>query len=301
MTLEDWGWSPHFARLLQDGEQAGRVLATSRGRCRLGTPAGECDAVVSGRAAANAERPVAGDWVVWEGPRVMRVLPRRSQLSRKAAGTRTDLQVLAANVDVCFLISGLDGDLNLRRLDRYLVMTRRAGIEPVVVLNKTDLALDLPGAMAGVRRAAPGVPAVAVSAARGDPTAALELFRPLLTAMKQRNQFEPFMSNAIGDDVGRVRNHQLARTHYTTWPAHLRLGLEKINCVENALRHECRILFGILGDVLAQRNQVLNCLSRPDDFHRGALVSPRLPQVFNQVETFSCETVFPASISAIPV
>lgn len=103
----------------------------------------------------------------------MRVLPRRSQLSRKAPGTRTEVQVLAANVDVCFLVSGLDGDLNLHRLDRYLLMTRRAGIEPVVVLNKTDLAPDLAGAMAEVKRAAPGVPAVAVSAAHGDPAAAL--------------------------------------------------------------------------------------------------------------------------------
>jgi ribosome biogenesis GTPase len=173
MTLEDWGWSSDFARFLADGEQAGRVLAVSHGLCRVGTPAGECDAAMSGRVAASTVKPVAGDWVACEGPRVARVLPRRSQLSRKAPGTRVEMQVLAANVDVCFLVCGLDGDLNLRRLDRYLLMTKRAGIEPVVVLNKTDLASDLPGVMTAVRNAAPGVPSVAVSAAHGDPGAVL--------------------------------------------------------------------------------------------------------------------------------
>ena len=101
------------------------------------------------------------------------VLPRRTRLSRKVAGTRSDEQVVAANVDTVFLVMGLDGDFNLRRLERFLVMVSESGAAPAVLLNKTDVATTLAERRAEVEGAAPGVPVLLLSARSGDGLAAL--------------------------------------------------------------------------------------------------------------------------------
>jgi ribosome biogenesis GTPase len=101
-------------------------------------------------------------------PVVREVLPRRTKLSRKVAGQRTEEQVMAANVDTVFLVMGLDGDFNLRRLERLAMVAHQSGAEPVAVLTKADL-VD-----AGERErrrdeaagVAPGVPVFAVSSPR---------------------------------------------------------------------------------------------------------------------------------------
>ncbi|MEA2026499.1 MAG: ribosome small subunit-dependent GTPase A, partial [Chloroflexota bacterium] len=76
-------------------------------------------------------------------------------------------QMLAANVDVAFLVSGLDHDLNLRRIERYLVLALDGGVTPVVVLNKVDIALDLPHAVSAVHAVAAGIRVVVSSALDG--------------------------------------------------------------------------------------------------------------------------------------
>jgi ribosome biogenesis GTPase len=76
--------------------------------------------------------------------------------------------VLAANVDVAFLVAGLDDDFNLRRLERYLAVAWSSGVTPVIVLNKADVALDLEGRLVAVGAIAPGVPIVVLSALTGD-------------------------------------------------------------------------------------------------------------------------------------
>ena len=76
------------------------------------------------------------------------VLPRRSWFSRKVAGELTEEQVVAANIDTVFVVMGLDGDYNPRRLERYLLLAHESGAAPVVLLSKADLAADLAGAMA---------------------------------------------------------------------------------------------------------------------------------------------------------
>jgi ribosome biogenesis GTPase len=126
---------------------AGRVVASSRGWCRVACAAGERDAVLSGAmlATGSAARPVTGDWVALEPDtgRIRAVLDRRTCVSRKKAGKATEAQTIAANVDVLFLVMGLDGDYNPRRLERYLLLATESGAEPVVVLNKSDLCDDL--------------------------------------------------------------------------------------------------------------------------------------------------------------
>lgn len=78
------------------------------------------------------------------------LLPRTSCLVRKVAGLRADEQVLAANVDTLFLVSGLDQDFNLRRIERYLALAWGSDANPVIVLNKADLCADVEAAIAGV-------------------------------------------------------------------------------------------------------------------------------------------------------
>jgi ribosome biogenesis GTPase len=103
------------------------------------------------------------------------VLPRRSAFvrsaadaSRRTAGNLADEQVIASNVDIAFLVAGLDGDFNLRRLERYLAVAWSSGVTPVVVLNKADVARDLEERLLAVEGVAPGVPVVVLSALTGD-------------------------------------------------------------------------------------------------------------------------------------
>src|SRR6185503_13103556 len=117
-----------------------------------------------------ADFPAVGDWVALETPetggdaRIRAVLPRASRFSRRAAGNPTEEQVVAANVDVVFLVSGLDGDFNPRRIERYLVTAWESGASPVILLNKADLVDDAATSVAEVGGLAAGVPVHAVSA-----------------------------------------------------------------------------------------------------------------------------------------
>ncbi|WP_025699896.1 GTPase RsgA, partial [Paenibacillus durus] len=118
---------------------------------------------------ASGDYPAIGDWTavkIAEGGQVIihGVLPRRSMISRKAAGTQPKEQIVAANVDTLFLVSALNDDYNLRRMERYLIMAWNSGASPVILLTKADLCDD-PGAnIAEMEMAAPGVPVHAVSA-----------------------------------------------------------------------------------------------------------------------------------------
>ena len=93
--------------------------------------------------------PAVGDWVAIEpaaegaDARIRAVLPRSSRFSRRAAGDLTEEQIVAANIDTVFLVSGLDGDFNPRRIERYLVVAWDSGATPVIVLNKADLVDDI--------------------------------------------------------------------------------------------------------------------------------------------------------------
>jgi ribosome biogenesis GTPase / thiamine phosphate phosphatase len=90
------------------------------------------------------------------------------------AGDVTAEQVLAANVDTLFLVAGLDGDFNLRRLERALVLAWDSGAEPVLVLSKADLCSDVDGRVREVQALAPAASIVAVSAREGSGLEALD-------------------------------------------------------------------------------------------------------------------------------
>jgi ribosome biogenesis GTPase len=167
-----------FAPFAAQGLVPGRVVAGHTGLLRVRTEEGEELAGLAGRLRHEArgpeERPAVGDWVALR-PRqpghravVQAVLPRRTAFVRRAPGKRDVAQVLAANVDTVFLVTGLDGDYSPRRIERALVLAWESGALPVVVLNKVDVCDDVPARRAEVEAVAPGVPVLAIAAKRGE-------------------------------------------------------------------------------------------------------------------------------------
>src|SRR5947208_288402 len=145
---------PNFDSYAARGLVLARVITSQRDQYRLAAGTQELSGEPAGtlwhRSPTRAAMPVVGDWVaariVAEGQAIVEaVLPRRTLFSRRAAGRREDEQPIAANIDVVFLVCGLDGDFNLRRLERYLALTAESGASPVIVLNKSDACADLAG------------------------------------------------------------------------------------------------------------------------------------------------------------
>jgi ribosome biogenesis GTPase len=175
--LAGLGWSPFFeqsfAALGTDGLSPARVVREERERYLVWGELGEMAAEVPGRfryeATDESRFPAVGDWVAVKalGPdraQIVAVLPRRSAISRKVAGTRTSEQVLAANVDTVLLVAGLDQEFNPRRIERYVAAMLRSGAAPVIVLNKTDLCPDFAARTAELRAVADRIPLHSVSA-----------------------------------------------------------------------------------------------------------------------------------------
>ncbi|HEX5450679.1 MAG TPA: ribosome small subunit-dependent GTPase A [Gaiellaceae bacterium] len=139
----DDGWNAAFAEHRAAGLAPARVAAQHRGAYDLLGEAGEIRAPAAAHLARNDALPAVGDWVGIADGFVEAVLPRRTHISRKEVFDVVREQVLAANIDVAFLVQGLPHDYNLRRLERYLAMAWESGAQPVVVLTKTDLVDDV--------------------------------------------------------------------------------------------------------------------------------------------------------------
>ena len=181
-TLATLGWSSAldaaFAGHAAQDRRPGRVVVEERGLVRVVTPAGESVASLAGRLRHEADLdpavdlPAVGDWVALAGdagaPVVQAVLPRHSAIVRRAPSDHArPTQVLAANVDVAFLVASLNRDFNLRRLERYLAVAWESGATPVVLLSKADLADDPAGMTLAAEAVAPGVDVIAVSSVTG--------------------------------------------------------------------------------------------------------------------------------------
>jgi ribosome biogenesis GTPase / thiamine phosphate phosphatase len=178
MDLEHFGWNDFFAEnfrsFAERGYSVGRVYLENRRSFWLYSEFGEIKADVSGkmtyRADSRADFPAVGDWVVFRVREdqskavIHAVLPRKSKFSRKVPGSSIEEQIVATNIDTVMLVSGLDNDFNLRRIERYLVMVSASGAVPVIVLNKADLCAELDLRLAEVTRIAPNVPVIIISA-----------------------------------------------------------------------------------------------------------------------------------------
>lgn len=170
-------WAAAFAPHAEQGLQPARIALEHQHIYRIADAEGERLARVRGRMRHQAEAreafPAVGDWVAVQRQAdgeaaIEAVLPRRSRFSRKVAGQLTQEQVVAANIDIVFLVSGLDGDFNVRRIERYLTTTLDGGARPVILLNKADLRTDdLDVVIRETEAVASGAPVHAVSTKSG--------------------------------------------------------------------------------------------------------------------------------------
>lgn len=139
LSLSDLGWSSHFAaqHAADPSCQPFRIAAVHRDRLIGLSPDGESPLLSPDNPTGNY---AVGDWVLADdNNRVRHLLERRSLLQRRAAGTGASAQLIAANVDVLFIISSCNADFSLPRLERYLALAHQAGSYPVIVLTKADI------------------------------------------------------------------------------------------------------------------------------------------------------------------
>ncbi len=240
MNLDELGWDAffqqQFARVGQEGLAPARIVREGQHIYVARNEEGDWLAEVTGEfryhAGDRSAFPVTGDWVGLvarpaEGRATIRLrLDRRTTLSRKVVGSLTEEQVIAANVDVVFLVNGLDGgrNFNLRRLEREMAMVWESGASPVVVLNKADLADDVAALMEKARAVAPVVPVLAVSAVQH---LGLEELRSYLSGGKTGILLGPsgvgktsLINALLGDEarkVGTVRSDDRRGRHTTTY------------------------------------------------------------------------------------
>ena len=175
--LITYGWgealAAEFSAYLEQGLRPGRIIAEERGGYDIALDDGLHAGALAGKFRRSGQPfPAVGDWVAVKnaggGPlQVSAVLPRRSCLTRKEAGDKTREQVIAANVDTVFLVTSLNADFNVRRIERYLTAIWESGAQPVLLLSKLDCAEDAAGMCAAAEAASPGVPVHAVSALSG--------------------------------------------------------------------------------------------------------------------------------------
>ncbi|MGM0446523.1 MAG: GTPase RsgA, partial [Bacillota bacterium] len=133
---------------IDDLESLGRVVGQYRDLYKIYTNDGEIIATLSGSSYHNSNKsefPVVGDWVKYERYNedsngiINKVYERKSVLSRKQAGKKEEEQIIAANIDIIFIVTSLNHDFNPRRLERYLTIAWDSGAKPIIILNKSDL------------------------------------------------------------------------------------------------------------------------------------------------------------------
>ena len=189
-TLTQLGWNHHFSQYFSaepsSGFEAGRIAVENKNNYVILSTHGVLQGEVSGKlqytSQTEAELPKVGDWVVMQvfdqQAIIHEVLPRQTKFTRGAAGKANEEQIVATNIDALLIVQSVDGNYNLRRLERYLVMAYEGKIEPVIVLSKVDLANDLPQKLQEVSTVAPGVPLLAVSNQTAQGYEALESWLP---------------------------------------------------------------------------------------------------------------------------
>jgi ribosome biogenesis GTPase len=221
-----------------EGRQLARVVAQHRAGYELHDGEQLFGAQPAGhflkRSLDPAERPAVGDFVEIEPgkpPHIVKVQPRRTVLSRAAAGERYERQIIATNIDYVLVLTGLDGDFNPSRIERYLSLTEGSGAQPVVLLSKLDTREDADELLANLRgRLPPGTP---IHAINGKDPASVAVLLPYLqpgdsaVLVGSSGAGKSTLTNTL---LGRermatsaVRHHDSRGRHTTTYRALLQL------------------------------------------------------------------------------
>lgn len=229
VTLDRLGWSACYSQQLTlEDLNAGfpaRVCSVQRGQLTVLCERGSLDVVVPPRLVASDAAIAIGDWLLveHEAPRVLRVLERRSLISRLAAGLEQRTQAIAANIDTLFVVTSCNDDFNLSRLERYFTIARHARVEPVIVLTKADLSADAESFAIQARSIAGHIQVLALNATEH---AAADALEPWLG----RGQTVAFVgSSGVGkstlvnallstqaQSTGAIREHDAKGRHTTT-------------------------------------------------------------------------------------
>jgi ribosome biogenesis GTPase len=157
VNLEELGYSDWYRDSLRNSAKSdtkvARIIAVDRDRYMIGSEFGSIPAELTGKlsycAVTAEDMPCVGDWVLVDyhdqnaHAIVYEILPRKTILRRRSSGAPVDYQLIAANIDVAFIVQSCDVDYNLNRLDRYIVMTKDGGIDSILLLTKSDLVEDL--------------------------------------------------------------------------------------------------------------------------------------------------------------
>jgi ribosome biogenesis GTPase len=193
-SLRELGWNSFFVEQVSKKDlqefTIARVAIEFKNHYLLYSELGELHAEPAGKLLYTtpdaSELPKVGDWVLivpYDGNKavIQTVLKRKTCLSRNAAGRAQEEQVIAANLDLLFIVQGLDDDFNINRLERYLSIVE-VGIKPVIVLNKADVCRDIESKISAVHHRLPHVPVINICALDG-PVSELETFiAPTTTA-----------------------------------------------------------------------------------------------------------------------
>ncbi|HTZ84446.1 MAG TPA: ribosome small subunit-dependent GTPase A [Candidatus Acidoferrales bacterium] len=174
MTLQSLGWTAFFEAHLQNNAwRPCRVVSEATDLFLVHDGEREVFAVPRGRLRNHPDfPPVVGDWVLVKCADdryvVESILPRRSAIVRKQPASRASVQVLAANVDRVLLVTSMNQDFSVRRLERYLTLVWESGASPVIVLTKADLVSDSDLFRREAKKCALGFPVLCVSSVTGD-------------------------------------------------------------------------------------------------------------------------------------
>jgi ribosome biogenesis GTPase len=221
--IHDLGWDAYRAALWIEcrGEDCvpARVVSQQRGLWRVAGEFGECWAAASGKLRIESEEggdwPAVGDWVSAEihtgqtSATILHVLPRRSRFARKVAGKQIAEQVIAANIDVALIVAALDGDFNVRRIERYMAQCWESCARPAIVLNKADECAESRERAAEIEEIAMSAPVFLISAKTGEGLEALE------TSFTKGQTIVLLGSSGVGKStlLNRLLREERQRTH----------------------------------------------------------------------------------------
>ncbi len=235
LGFDDW-FREHMEQIAPPGQlHPVRVATVNRNNFTVRNEVSDVPAEIIGKLLYDAESkldfPVVGDWVLVEyfndlqTAMIHEVLPRKTILQRKTAGAEVEIQPIAANIDIAFVVQSLDRDFNPRRLERYLAMANDGKVKPVILFSKKDLVSpdESDCKTAATREANPGSEVIAFSNKTGDGLdTILEQIKPGITCCLLGSSGvgkTTLLNKIIGEDTyatGAVREGDGKGKHVTT-------------------------------------------------------------------------------------